>query len=66
MFRKFFSALSTLTANMEALASSVKEANDNFRANVLGESSGEPAQLEHHDSTPDEPAKNGRRRVATK
>jgi hypothetical protein len=36
MFRRFFSALSALAGNVEALAASFAEANERFRHNVLG------------------------------
>jgi hypothetical protein len=49
MFRRFFYALASLAGNIEALAASFAEANERFRHNVLGEGSGEPEQLEHHE-----------------
>jgi hypothetical protein len=53
MFKRFFPALSDLTANVTALAASIREANDNFRANLGMDNHEEPvdqpAQLEHHE-----------------
>jgi hypothetical protein len=49
MFKRLFSALPSLTGNIEALAASFAEANERFRHNVLSEGNGEPAQLEHHE-----------------
>jgi hypothetical protein len=64
MFKRFFNALAGLTDAVDALKASVTEANANFRANLgLGGPSDVPA-LEHQ--TKEEPAKNGRKRAATR
>lgn len=65
MFRKFFAALSALTLNTEALAVSMAEANERFRANLA---------LDHVEDVPAlpapeedaEPARNKNGRTRTK
>jgi len=52
MFRKFFADLSALTANAEALAASIEEANLNFRANLGLDHADVPEQLEYEPALP--------------
>jgi hypothetical protein len=71
VFRKFFSALAALAANVEALAASFAEANQRFRHNVLGDGNGDTIPALDYAPTDGntkvvEPApKNGRKRSAS-
>jgi len=57
MFKRFFSALTSLTASVKTLTASVNEANDNFRSNLgLDQRDDQPAQLDYQE------AGNGRRK----
>ena len=66
MFKRFFSALANLTANVEALAQSFALANERFRCNILGDGDGELPALSYAQS--EEPPVNGKakKRVAAK
>lgn len=58
MFKKFFAAIAALTQNAEALAASLAEANERFRANLLDGPADEVPALEHDDKAA---RKNGRK-----
>ena len=64
MFKRFFNALTGLTDAVDALTASVTEANQNFRANLGLDGPADVPALEHQ--TEEEPAKNGRKRAATR
>jgi hypothetical protein len=64
MFKRFFNALAGLTAAVDALTASVTEANANFRSNLGLDGPADVPALEHQ--TEEEPAKNGRKRAATR
>ena len=52
MFRRFFTALASLSANAEALAQSFAEANDRFRSNLALDHIEPAAELEHEPTGP--------------
>ena len=61
MFRKLWNALANLTSAVDTLTASVKEANDNFRANLgLDQQDDQPAQLNY------EPTTKSRKKTAAK
>jgi hypothetical protein len=63
MFNRFFSALSNLRANIEALAASFAETNKRYRQNVFSDGSSELSAL-NHQAESEEPAQIGRKRAA--
>ena len=65
MFKRFFSALSSLAGNIEALAASIAEANECFRHNVLGEGNGDLLALDHQAES-EEPARIAPKKAAAK
>ena len=65
MFKRLFSALTSLRCNIEALAVSFAEANERFRHNILGEGNGEVLALDHQAEN-EEPARIGRKKAAAK
>jgi hypothetical protein len=53
MFRALFAAIRNATSALEEMAASIREANTNFRANVLGEGEAPVPEISHQPSVVD-------------
>lgn len=64
MFKRFFAALASLTANAEALAASFAEANENFRHNLALDHKEDVPALPAPEEKDSPAARNGRKAAA--